>query len=103
VDGRGVDRPPYPTALRLYAIAVERWAEVEAHYFSIDLLGVSPRKFLNLVYAWCVQFMDAEKREEWDVMLEAPLPGAKPTEAQIEREGESFLAAMQMHQQVSGE
>jgi hypothetical protein len=38
-------------------------------------------------------------------MLEAPLPGrekAAPSEAQMEREGSDFMAAMQMHRQVSG-
>lgn len=106
MDGRGVDRPPYPAALRLYAVADERWAEIEAHYLSVDLLRLPPAKFLNAVYAWAVKHMDLEQREKWDMMLTAPLPGtertARPSEAQVEAEGASFLAAMGAHQALTG-
>jgi len=98
---RGVDRTPYPAALRLYAIAEQRWAEVEASYATVDLFHVGPRKFLNLIFAWCVQRIDPDKREEWEVDLESPLPGrekAKPSERTIEREGADFMAAMMQHQ-----
>jgi hypothetical protein len=66
---------------------------------------MTPRKFLNCVYTWCVERIPNDKREEWENMLEAPLPGrekAAPSEAQMEREGSDFMAAMQMHRQVSG-
>jgi hypothetical protein len=49
--------------------------------------------------------IEPEKREEWEAMLNDPLPGEKPAEAtprQIEQEGMDFMAAMQMHSQVSG-
>ena len=101
--GRGVDRPPYPVALRLYTVAAVRWAEVEAAYYQIDLLTVGPRKFLNLVYAWCVQWMDPEKREEWEQALNAPMEGTRhPTDLQLEQEGADFMATLQMHQQLEG-
>lgn len=105
MDDRGVDGPPYPVALRLYAIAAERWAEIDAAYLSVDLIRLPPHRFCNAVYAWCVQHMTPEKREEWDFMLNAPLPGheqAAPTETVIEAEGEAFMAVMAMNEQVTG-
>lgn len=56
---------------------------------------------MNCVYGWCVERIDPEKREEWDMMLSAALPGqekAEPTEQQMEQEGADFMAAMAMHQ-----
>lgn len=56
---------------------------------------------MNLVYGWCVERVEEKKREEWDSMLEAALPGQEkvaPTERQIESEGADFMAAMAMHQ-----
>lgn len=105
MDGRGVDRPPYSTALRLYAVADERWAEIEARYISVDLLRLPPAKFLNCVYAWAVHYMSPEDREKWDMMLTAPLPGAernRPSESQIEDEGAAFLSAMTAHKTLTG-
>lgn len=102
MDGRGVDRTPYPAALRLYAIAEERWAEIEAHYLSVDLLRLPAAKFTNAVYAWCVERILPDDREKWDAMLTAPLPGqekAKATDAEIEAEGAAFLAVMNFEAQ----
>lgn len=105
----GMDRTPYPAVLRLYAIAEERWAEVEAHYIQIDLLGIGPRRFLNCVYAWCVQRLDPERREEWEMNLTAPLqqvggtqPVERVTEKVAEVEGAAFMAAMALNEQMAG-
>ena len=98
--------PPYQACLRLYAVAAERWAEVEAAYATIDLFSIGCRRFLNCVYAWCVARIPDENREEWDTQLIAPLPGqeaALPSEAQIEQEGMDFMAAMAAHQQLTGD
>lgn len=95
--------PPYPSALRLYAIADGHWAEIEAAYYQIDLLSVGSRKFLNLVFAWCLTRIQPEQREEWIRDLEAPLPGqVQASPAQVEQEGMDFMAAMQMHEQMTG-
>lgn len=105
MDGGGVDWPPYPAALRLYAVAEERWPEIEANYIAVDLLRLPPAKFLNAVYAWCVRYMEPEDREKWEMMLTAPLPGARPkppTEHEAEAEGAAFLAAMMQHQTLTG-
>ena len=100
-----MDRTPYPAALRLYAIADERWAEIEAHYIQVDILRIAPAKFLNAVYAWCVRFMQPDDREKWDMMLTAPLPGGRPARAsdtEVEAEGAAFLAAMDAHKTLTG-
>ena len=98
--------PPYRTAFRLYAIGVERWAEVEATYYQEDVLGFRIDKYLNLVYAWCVPRIDPEKLEEWIVALDNPLPWESPSahvsEAAAESEGAMFMAAMQQHKTVTG-
>lgn len=97
MDDRGVDGTPYQTALRLYAIADERWPEIEAAYYEVDLLRFPPAKFLNCVYTWCIARIDPEKREQWDIQLAEPLPGRekdKPSEATIEAEGAGFMALM---------
>jgi len=102
VDDRGVVGPPYRAALRLYAIGVERWAEVESHYYQEDILGFRIDKYLNLVFAWCMTQMagaTGEKIEEWIVALDNPFPWESPddyvSEAAAEAEGAMFMAAMQ--------
>jgi len=104
MDGRGVVRPPYRSALRLYAIGVQRWAEVDAHYYQVDLLTVRIDRYLNFVYAWAIE--RAEKPEEWIMHLDDPLPGESPSahvsEAAAEAEGAMFMAAMAQHQQLTG-
>jgi hypothetical protein len=102
-----MDRPPYRTALRLYAIAVERWAEIDATYYQADIIGFRIDRFLNCVYAWCVERINPDKREEWEAQLNAPLPGEDTrvvvaSEADIEREGAMFMAAMSQHQILTG-
>lgn len=94
--------PPFPTALRLYVIAAERWPEIDSAYASIDLIRYPPHRFMNLVYGWCVQRIDPEKREEWESMLADPLPNqvtekSAPTPFQAEDEGASFMATLAMH------
>lgn len=57
---------------------------------------------MNCVYTWCVERV--EKREEWDAMLTAALPGQEAVAAspfQAEDEGADFLATMQQHQRLT--
>lgn len=92
-----MDRTPYPAALRLYAIAEERWPEIDAAYYQRSIIEFSPHRFLNCVYAWCLLHIDLTKREEWEAMLAAPLnpsKKAKPSDAQVEAEGAGFMALM---------
>lgn len=89
-------RTPYQIALRLYAIAAERWAEIDAAYSGVDILRLPIHRFLNYVYAWCVERINPEKLEQWQWELEQPLPGQekKPTEGQTEDEGQGFMDFM---------
>lgn len=96
MDGGGVGRTPYEVALRLYAIAAERWAEVDPSYPGVDLLRLPVHRFLNYVYAWCVARIDPEKLEQWHWELNQPLPGRERviTDAQAEEEGQGFMDLM---------
>jgi hypothetical protein len=54
-----------------------------------------PHRFFNFVYSWAIERIPAEKREEWEVNMQMPVrPDAEPTPAQVEAEGESFMALM---------
>jgi len=59
-------------------------------------------RFLNCVYAWCLEQVGPDGRARFEEEMTAPLPGAektKPTEAVVEEEGAAFMAAMAMAQQ----
>ena len=100
-----MDGTPYRAAVRLYSIASERWAEVEATYYQADILGYRIDRFFNLIFAWCVERVDHEKREEWELALDMPLPDESPSayvsEASAEAEGALFLSAMQQHKALT--
>ena len=86
---------PYQAVYRLYAIASERWAEIDAAYASIDLIRQPVHRFVNLTYAWCLTRIEPEKLEEWMFMLNSPFPGEKVVSDQmLEDEGAAFLALM---------
>jgi hypothetical protein len=88
-----VVRPPYPAAVRLCAIASERWAELDAAYYSINLARQKPYRFCNLVYAWCIERVDPEKLDEWKLDLVDLLPWQdSSSSAAIESESDSFFA-----------
>lgn len=101
---RGVGRTPYPATVRLVAVAAYRWSSIEAAYYQIDnLLALPFRRFLNLTHQWSMEM--AKDTEEWEMMLESPLPGeakAKPTPKTAEIEGEAFMAAMQLTSTLKG-
>jgi hypothetical protein len=52
------------------------------------------------VWAWCIDRIDPEKLEDWIIQMNEPLPSQmrngkpQPTEAQLQAEGESFMALM---------
>jgi hypothetical protein len=97
---------PYPTTLRLYAIAAERWSEIDSAYATIDLIRQPSFRFCGLVYGWCVRNMEDERRAQFDYDLAAPLFGrekARPVEAVAEIEGQAFMAAMMQHQMVTAQ
>jgi hypothetical protein len=58
---------------------------------------------MNLVYAWAVERIAPEKRQDWEMMLSEPLPSqvakkADPTPFQAKDEEDAFMATMAMHQ-----
>lgn len=86
---------PYQVVARLYAVADDYWPFIVARYYQIDLLEVSLTKFLDLIFAWCREVIqDPTEWERFLYELEEPIPGAAPSDAAVEREGEDFLAAM---------
>ena len=86
-------RPPYPAAVRLCSIASERWAELDAAYYQINLLRQRPHRFLNLVYSWCIERVEHDKLDDWLNELNDLLPWQdSSSEAAVNLESESFLA-----------
>lgn len=88
---RGVDRPPYATACRLYFLAEDRWAEIYANYINVDLFDLPPHGFLNCVYTWAVERIPPDKLEQWQHELWKPVPGRQATEVEVEQEGQLFM------------
>jgi hypothetical protein len=51
-------------------------------------------RFISLVLAWCYGRIDPQKIEEWEFMLEAPLPGDEhrvPSQAELAEENAEFM------------
>jgi hypothetical protein len=88
-----VGRPPYQAALRLCAIAQDRWAEFDAAYLPVDLIALPFDRFLNAIYALCVKHLDEQKKESFDLQLNAPLEGmgVKAQRWTAEQEAEDFM------------
>lgn len=68
-------------------------------------MQVGSRKFLNLVYAWCLKALvnmgkKPDEIEEWIRSLNDPLPGevvtakATPSPAELEEDARAFMTAM---------
>lgn len=88
-------RPPYPVAVRLCVIASDRWPELDAAYYQINLLKQKPHRFANLVLAWVLSWADPEKVDEWLDSIAEPLPWQDmDSEAAIEHESASFMDMM---------
>lgn len=66
-------RPPYRIVRRLWAIAEERWPEVEGYYQGVDLLELRHHQFLNYIWYWSIQHVDPKAMEEWKMAMNAPL------------------------------
>lgn len=92
-------RPPYPVVVRLCTIAAERWPEIDAAYYQIRLIREKPHRFLNMVYAWCIERVEHDKLDEWLSDLNELLPWQDvDSEAAIEMESQSFLDMMAKQQ-----
>jgi hypothetical protein len=69
-----VVRPPYRATLRLYWIAAEHWVAIDGGSPGVDLIRLPPDRFLNYIQHWVLERTPPEKREEWLMLLNAPLP-----------------------------
>lgn len=85
---------PYPRAVKLCALASERFDELTAAYYQIDnLLSLKPWKFISLVYAWCIERVDPDKLEDWIADLDDLLPWQDSnSETATDIESASFFA-----------
>jgi len=87
-----VVRPPYPVAVRLCQIAADRWAELDATYYQINLLRQRPHRFANLVYAWLVERVEPDKLDDVLTQLADLLPWQDTnSEAAVNLESQSFF------------
>lgn len=86
-------RPPYPVAVRLCQILADRWPEIDAAYYQINMLRQKPHRIANLVYAWCIERVDPEKLDDWKSELMDLLPWQDvQSEAATQLESDSFFA-----------
>ena len=54
-----------------------------------------PHRYLNMVYAWCIERVESDKLADWINDLNDLLPWQDTqSEAAVNLESESFLAAM---------
>lgn len=66
---------------------------IEAHYYQINLLKQSVRRFANLVYAWAIERVPRDKLDEFEAELHDLLPWQDvDSEAAVELESASFMA-----------
>lgn len=85
-------RPPYEVTLRLLYVAAERWVEIDGEAASngSDLLDLPLDRFLNAIYYWAIQRVDADDRAQFDMQLYEPLPGREPSPETVKMEMDSF-------------
>lgn len=94
---RGVVGKPYEVTIRLYSLVSYRWRAFDGWCIQhrIDPLELSPRRFCNLIYFWCIERVQPDKLEEFEMMLTQPLPGRERRSEQLaEEDGQMFMALM---------
>lgn len=88
-------RPPYQVAVRLCGLAADRWPQIDAAYYQINLLRLKPHRFANLVYAWAVERVAHDDLADWENDLIELLPWQDAdSEAGAELESDSFMSMM---------
>jgi hypothetical protein len=76
-------------------IAAERWDEIAAHYYQVNLFQVPAWKFLGMVFVWALERVEHDKIESWLEELKDLLPWqTTQSEAAAEIESASFMALM---------
>lgn len=84
--------------VRLHWYAERLWPQIDAAYPTLNppLLKQKPHRFLNFVYAWCVErFTKQEDLDEWKTELVDMLPWQDSMSlAAEEMESDSFMSMM---------
>lgn len=84
-------------AVRLCSLAASRWAEIDAYYHAspTPLLRMKPHRFLNMVYAWAIERVPSDKRDDFEMDLVDLLPWQDvESEAAADMESQSFMNMM---------
>lgn len=70
----------------------DRWAEIDAAYYQINLLRERPHRMANMVYAWAIERVDPDKFDEWLADLAELLEWqTSDSEAAANLESQSFF------------
>src|SRR5690606_33920154 len=88
---RGRSRPPYQSAIRLYAVAAAWWADIDGFLAGqgVDPFQLPSSRFLNFVYSFVVsKITDPEERQTFDEELTKPLPWQSKSAQRILRQQE---------------
>ena len=89
-------RPPYGIALKLSLIAQELWEEIEGYatLHGGDLNGLSPARFFNAIYAFCINRLAqaGAQRDQFDYELTKPVPGLEEQAVDVSGEMAAFGA-----------
>lgn len=72
-------RAPYRAAVRLLELAAHYWAQIDAHYYQIDLLELPIYRQFNMIYSWFLgRFAGNEEAlERFEEMLAEPFDWEK--------------------------
>lgn len=85
-------RHPYQRAVRLCVLASDRWSEIDAAYYQINLMRQPPWRIVSLVNAWALPRIEHGKLSEWEAELLELLPWQDTdSQAAIDLESESFF------------
>jgi hypothetical protein len=96
-----VQRAPYEVVVRLCQLTITQWVRFdgEAARQGVDPIKLPFDRLLNYIYTEATRNADSEDREQFDILLAAPLAGITATrvvtETELEREGDDFMNFMQ--------
>jgi hypothetical protein len=92
---------PYEVVVRLCQLTIQEWVRFDgqAARSGLDPLKLPFDRLLNYIYTEATRNADSEDREQFDILLASPLPGATQkrvvTETELAREGDDFMNFMQ--------
>jgi hypothetical protein len=81
--------------VRLCQIAADKWPQLSAAYYQINLLRLPGHTFVNYVYSWAVERVPSDKLSEWLSELRDLLEWQDAdSESAADMESESFMNMM---------